>query len=237
MSPRFALVAGGGSGIGRGCALQLAAEGWHVTVLGRDAAKLEAVAAEAGDNVTCITADARDWDRVAEVAMRFAATGIDLLINSVGGQFAAPSAQLSHNGWRAVTGTNLDAAFFLARHFHAALAQRRGAIVNVVADIWRRPAPGLAHSAAARAGVVSLTRTLALEWAAQGIRVNAVSPGLTDTPALRAEYRSLAAGVPLGRIGSVADMVDAIIWLAGARYVTGEVLTVDGGLNLAPANY
>lgn len=102
----------------------------------------------------------------------------------------------------------------------------------VVANLWQRPAPKLAHACAARAGVVNLTRALALEWAADGIRVNAVSPGLTDTEALLDSYKSLIDKVPLGRMGSVDEVVDAILFMAQSSYITGEVLTVDGGLHL-----
>lgn len=231
---RRAVVAGGGSGIGRGCALRLAAEGWHVVLVGRGSAKIEAVREEiagAGGSAEAFTADLRDWDRMAALGEHMAA-GVDLVVNSAGGQFFAPSTAISRNGWQAVLGTNLDGAFFLLRHLQPALVLRRGAAVLVVADIWRKPAPGLAHSAAARAGLVSLMRTLALEWAVDGIRINAVSPGLTDTPALDPRYASAVARVPLGRLGTVDEMVDAILFLEDARYVTGEVLTVDGGLHL-----
>jgi len=104
--------------------------------------------------------------------------------------------------------------------------------VNVVADIWQRAAPGMAHSGAARAGVVSLTRTLAVEWA-PGIRVNALSPGLTDTPALHAHGTPSTTGVPLRRLGTPDEMADAVRYLVAAPFVTGTVLVVDGGLQLA----
>jgi len=232
---RVAVVVGGGSGIGRGCAMRLADEGVHVVLVGRDRAKLEATAAaidSSGGSAECFPGDVRDWDRMGELAAHVGGTGIDLLVNSAGGQFAAPSAELSRNGWQAVVDTNLSGAFFVVRHLHTALAMRRGAVVMVVANLWQRGAPTMAHSAAARAGVVNLVRTLALEWAAQGIRVNAVSPGYTDTPALLDRFRRLAASVPLGRIASVDEVVDAILFMARAGYVTGEVLTVDGGLQL-----
>jgi NAD(P)-dependent dehydrogenase (short-subunit alcohol dehydrogenase family) len=234
--PRKAVIAGGGSGIGQGCALRLAVEGWRVVLVGRDQAKLAGAVAriiDAGGSAEAFAGDVRDWDRMGELAASVEDEGIDLLVNSAGGQFAKPSAELSRNGWQAVVQTNLDGAFFLARQLHSALAKRRGAVVMVVANLWQKASPGLAHSAAARAGVVSLVRTLALEWAGEGIRVNAVSPGLTETPALLDRYRDLLATVPLGRIGTVAEVVDAILWLARAGYVTGEVLTIDGGLHLA----
>ncbi len=236
MTRKIAVVAGAGSGIGQGCALRLAGQGWHVVLVGRDAGKLGDTAALIGQTAggaEIFAGDVRDWDRMGALAALVESRGIDLLINCAGGQFAAPTADLSRGGWQAVVDTNLNGAFFLARNLHGALAKRRGAAVMVVADIWRRAAPMLAHSAAARAGVVSLVRTLALEWAGLGIRVNAVSPGLTDTPALHSRYADVLASVPLGRIGNIDEVVDAILFMGNAPYITGEVLTIDGGLHLA----
>jgi citronellol/citronellal dehydrogenase len=233
---RIAVIAGGGSGIGRGCAVRLAADGYSVVLVGRRKEKLDETAeliAEEVGAAQSFPGDVRDWDRMAELGALFADGGLDLLINSAGGQFAQRAAELSRNGWKAVVETNLDGAFFLARHLYPALAKRRGAIVNVVANLWQKGAATMAHSAAARAGVVNLTRTLAVEWARDGVRVNAVSPGFTDTSGLLDGYRALLETVPLGRIGEVDEVVDAILFMAHATYITGEVLTIDGGLQLA----
>lgn len=230
-----AVIAGGGSGIGRGCSLRLASLGYRVVLVGRNATKLAAVADEienAGGRATPFQADVRDWDRLAELQASVADTGIDLLINSAGGQFAQPSSDLTRDGWQSVVDINLSGSFFLCRQLMPALCKRRGSIVLIVANMWRKPAPHLAHSAAARAGVVNLMHTLALEWAPHGIRVNAVAPGLTDTPALLDQYRALVDKVPLKRIGSVDEVVDAILFMAHSPYVTGEVLSIDGGLHL-----
>ncbi|MGE3692228.1 MAG: SDR family NAD(P)-dependent oxidoreductase [Novosphingobium sp.] len=233
---RIAVVAGGGSGIGQGCALQLATEGWHVILVGRNAEKLDATRAlieGRGGSAECFAGDVRDWDRMGELGALAGESGLDLLINSAGGQFAALAKDLTRGGWKAVVETNLDGAFFLSRQLYPALVKRKGAVVHVVANLWQRGAATMAHSAAARAGVVNLTQTLAIEWAADGIRVNAVSPGYIDTTGLLAEYkRDMESKVPLGRIGSVEETVEAILFMARATYVTGEVLTVDGGLRL-----
>ncbi len=229
-----AVVAGGGSGIGRGCALRLARMEYEVVLVGRTEAKLEAVAEEieaAGGRASIFVADVRDWDRMAELAATVDG-GVDLVINSAGGQFAQPSAELSRDGWQAVVDNNLSGSFFLCRNLYRALCQRQGSAVMVVANLWQKPAPQLVHSAAARAGVVSMARTLALEWAGDGIRINAVAPGLTDTEALLDRYAALVDRVPLGRIGRVDEVVDAILFLALSRYITGEVLSIDGGLKL-----
>lgn len=235
--PKVAIVAGAGSGIGRGCALRLAAMGYRVILVGRSEDKLAAVAAsiaETGGVSVVFPADVRDWDRLGELQAQVADEGVDLLINSAGGQFYKPASELSPNGWRAVIEVNLSGCFFLCRQLYPSLRKRRGSVVNVVANLWQRPAPGMVHSAAARGGIVSLTRTLALEWAADRIRVNALSPGLTDTPALHGypHVESVFGAVPLGRIGTVEEVADAILFLAHAPYITGEVLTVDGGLHL-----
>ena len=230
-----AVIAGGGSGIGRGCAHRMAGMGYHVVLVGRNAAKLDATAKEitgAGGSAMAFQADVRDWDRLAELQLLVGTTGIDLLINSAGGQFAQPSAELTREGWQSVVDINLSGSFFLCRQLQPSLRKRRGAIVLIVANMWRRPAPHLVHSAAARAGVVNLMNTLALEWAPDGIRVNAVAPGLTDTPALLDQYRALASKVPLKRIGTVDEVVDAILFMGRSAYVTGEVLSIDGGLHL-----
>jgi citronellol/citronellal dehydrogenase len=235
-SGRIAVVAGGGSGIGQGCALQLASEGWHVVLVGRNAEKLAATEgsiAEKGGSAECFPADVRDWERMGELGALVAESGLDLLINSAGGQFAKLAKDLSRGGWKAVVETNLDGAFFLSRQLYPALAKRKGAVVHVVANLWQRGAATMAHSAAARAGVVNLTQTLAIEWATDGIRVNAVSPGYIDTAGLLADYkRDMESKVPLGRIGLVEECVEAILFMARASYITGEVLTVDGGLQL-----
>jgi NAD(P)-dependent dehydrogenase (short-subunit alcohol dehydrogenase family) len=231
----IAVIAGGGSGIGRGCALRLASMGYEIVLVGRSADKLERTAAEirtANGKVRTFAADVRDWDRLGELQRSLLDTGVDLLINSAGGQFAQPSKELSRDGWQSVVDINLSGSFFLCRQLYPVLRMRRGAIVLIVANLWRKPAPTLAHSAAARAGVVNLMSTLALEWAGDGIRVNAVAPGLTDTPALLDQYRALVDRVPLKRIGTVDEVVDAILFMGRSPYITGEVLSIDGGLHL-----
>jgi citronellol/citronellal dehydrogenase len=235
MSAQVAVVAGGGSGIGQGCALRLAREGCHVVLVGRDKAKLDDTAARiagAGGSAEPFQADVRDWDRMGELAALVEASGVDYLINSAGGQFPKLAAEMSRGGWKAVVETNLDGAFFLARQLYPALVKRRGSVVMIVANLWQRGAATAANSGAARAGVVNLARTLAIEWAEEGVRVNAVSPGFTDTTVLLDRYRSLIDTVPLRRIGTVDEVVDAILFIARAGYITGEVLTIDGGLQL-----
>lgn len=231
---RIALVAGGGSGIGQGCALRLAQDGWRVIVLGRTESKLDATVEQitkAGGPASAFAADVRDWDRLGELSTLVEPDGLDLLINCAGGQFLSPADALSPNGWKSVVDINLTGSFYLARQLYPALRRRKGTIVHVVADVWQRAAPSMAHSGAARAGVINLTRTLALEWAKDGIRVNCVSPGLTDTQAVK-KYNigyDVTELVPLGRYGTIDEVVDAILFMGTAAYITGEVLTVDGG--------
>jgi citronellol/citronellal dehydrogenase len=234
---KIAIITGGGSGIGEGCALRLAGMGYHLILLGRTEAKLQNVAAAVqakGATAETFVADIRDWDRLGELAALVEERGIDLLINSAGGQFLKPAKSLSRNGWDAVVNVNLSGTFYACRQLYPALRRRKGAIVNLVADVWQRGAPNMVHSGAARAGVISLTRTLALEWGNDGVRVNTVSPGLFQTPGLAqydVEY-DVTKIVPLQRFGTMDEIVDAILFMGHATYITGEVLTVDGGYYL-----
>jgi len=235
-----AVITGGGSGIGAACAMRLAAAGHLVVLVGRRSEPLEQMAGEitaSGGAAHAFPADIRDWDRLGELADAIAGWSdrVDVVVNAAGGQFHAPADQLTPNGWRAVVDTNLTGTFLVCRRLFPLLCRHGGAIVNVVASVWQRPFPGMAHSAAARAGVVSLTRTLALEWATHGIRVNALSPGFTDTPAFRAQAGDLsgpAARVPLRRVAAADEVAEAAMFLACSAYTTGEVLTIDGGFQL-----
>ena len=181
-SGKVILVTGGGSGIGRCTAHELAALGAQVVLLGRNLEKLQAVDAEIkqdGGLVSYQVCDIRQEDTVkaaiGEIVKQHGQ--IDGLVNNAGGQYITPLEKISAKGWEAVINTNLTGGFLVARECYVQSMQARGgAIVNIVADIWGSM-PGMAHSGAARAGMVSLTETAAMEWAQAGVRVNAVAPG------------------------------------------------------------
>jgi len=236
------IVTGGGSGIGRCTAHELASLGATVALIGRTAAKLEAVAGEIADaGGTALTAvcDIREEAQVrAAVQTVLAASGrIDGLVNNAGGQFAAPLAAISQKGWDAVVRNNLTGGFLFAREcFTQWMADHGGAIVNVVADFWGSM-PGMGHSGAARAGMVSFTETAAYEWAQSGVRVNAVAPGWivssgmhTYPEWMRPHLKVLHTAVPLQRLGTESEVSAAIAFLLSpaAAFISGTVLRVDG---------
>lgn len=236
------IVTGGGTGIGRCTAHELAALGATVALVGRRQEKLDGVREEitaAGGRAVAFACDHRDEERVkAVVGEIIAATGrIDGLVNNAGGQFAAPLASISKKGWDAVVANNLTGGFLFARESYVQwMAAHGGAIVNIVADNIGSMV-GMAHSGAARAGMVNLTETAAVEWAASGVRVNAVAPGWIassgfDTypdwmqPYLQVLHRA----IPLQRLGTESEVSAAIVFLLSpaAAFISGTVLRVDG---------
>lgn len=240
------IVTGGGSGIGRCVAHELASLGAHVVLLGRKPEKLQRVQAEiaaAGGNAEHRALDIRDEPAVQSCVRELASkhTRIHGLVNNAGGQFPSLLADITKRGFEAVLATNLTGGFLMARELYTAcMRQHGGAIVNMVADMWNGM-PGMAHSGAARAGMVNLTKTAAFEWAASGVRVNAVAPGYIASNGLDqypAEMRGLILGlkdhVPLGRIGLEAEVSSAICFLLSpaAAFITGITLPIDGGAPL-----
>ena len=239
------VVTGGGSGIGRCVAHELASLGATVALVGRNQDKLAAVQAELQqvgvpeDRVSWHRADIRDEAAVkALVAEVLARHGrIDALVNNAGGQYIAPLASIGAKGWQAVLDTNLTGGFLMAREcFVQYMAEHGGSIVNMVADMWGSM-PGMGHSGAARAGMVSLTETAAAEWASHGVRVNAIAPGYIASsgmdhypPEAAAMLRKMPATVPAGRFGNEAEVSASIVFLLSpaASFISGTVLRVDG---------
>jgi NAD(P)-dependent dehydrogenase (short-subunit alcohol dehydrogenase family) len=236
------LVTGGGGGLGRAIALELGRLGAKVAVLGRRQEPLDETVELLGGGCA-VAADVREPDAVAAAfdAAEAELGPITTLVNNAAGNFHVQAEDLSPNGWRAVVGIVLDGTFHCSRELGRRVIARGGdnaQIVNIVASYAWTGGPGTVHSAAAKAGVVNLTRTLAVEWAQHGIRVNAVSPGPVDTEETRKrlwpteEIREhILRRIPLGRFGTPEEIAHACAYLVSdyAGYVTGDVLTVDGG--------
>jgi len=250
LSGQAGIVTGGGSGIGRCTAHELAALGARVALIGRRTEKLEAVAreiAEAGGSAGIYTADIREEDRVREV-VRAVLTDfgrLDFLVNNAGGQFMAPLEAISAKGWDAVLRTNLSGGFLMAREVYVQgmKAQGSGAIVNMIANMWNGM-PNMGHSGAARAGMLNFTETAALEWAP--IRVNAVAPGWIASagldrypPEMRERIRALPKLVPLARFGTESEVSAAIVFLLSpaSAFITGSCIRIDGGVPNAKPNH
>ena len=240
------IVTGGGSGIGRCVAHELCSLGAKVVLIGRKLDKLERVQAElaaAGGVAELEALDIRDEPAVQSGIARILSRHgrIHGLVNNAGGQYPSPLADITKRGFEAVLATNLTGGFLMAREVYIqSMREHGGAIVNMVADMWNGM-PGMGHSGAARAGMVNLTKTAAFEWAASGVRVNAVAPGyiasngLDQYPeAMRGLILGLKDHVPLGRIGLEAEVSSAICFLLSpaAAFITGVTLPIDGGAPL-----
>lgn len=236
------IVTGGGSGIGRCSAHELAALGARVVLVGRKLDKLQAVQAEIaqdGGQADTQVCDIRDEPAVqAMVAAVVAAHGrVDALVNNAGGQYITPLEKISARGWEAVVNTNLTGGFLVARECYLQSMQAQGgSIVNIVADMWGSM-PNMGHSGAARAGMVSFTETAAAEWARSGVRVNAVAPGYIASsgmdhypPEAGDMLRAMRRTVPLGRFGTEAEVSGAIAFLLSpaANFISGSVVRIDG---------
>jgi len=243
---RTVWVTGGGSGIGRCVAHELASLGARVVVSGRTQEKLDRVAQEIRDDggqCETIAFDIRDEDAVkASVATMVARVGrIDGLVNNAGGQFPAPLQTISKRGFEAVVSNNLTGGFLMMREvFLQSMQAHGGAIVNMTAD-FRNGMPGMGHSGAARAGMGNLTMSAAFEWASHGVRVNAVAPGWVASSgmdsyggAVKALIPQLRKHVPLQRLATEAEISAAIVFLLGpgAAFITGVTLQIDGAASL-----
>ena len=240
---RVALVTGGGSGIGRATALQLAARGARVVVADLEDTRAQQVAAEAGggDQAFALRADVTREDdveaMVAEVLRRFG--GLQLAVNCAGVSGAYDTvASMRPSEWRRVIDANLTSVFLcLHAEIPVLLDGGGGAIVNVASAAGMMGVPGLAHYSASKHGVIGLTRSVALELARQAVRVNAVLPGTVATPMLETfaggedAMQGMGSITPIGRLSTPDEIAAAIVWLLSddASYVTGHCMAVDGG--------
>ena len=236
------IVTGGGSGIGRCTAHELAALGANVLLVGRKPEKLEKVATEIAEDGGCAhwkACDIRDEEAVKQLVKELIAEHgpIHGLVNNAGGQYPSPLASINQKGFETVLRTNLVGGFLMAREvFNQSMSKHGGSIVNMLADMWGGM-PGMGHSGAARAGMENFTKTAAYEWGHAGVRVNAVAPGWvassgmdTYPDAMKNMIRSLKDHVPLQRIGTEAEIASAIVFLLtpGANFISGNTVRIDG---------
>lgn len=253
LAGRVAVVTGGGTGIGLVVARELAAHGADVVLAARDGERLSA-AAESISSATRrralpVPTDVSEHDSVKKLFATVDAEfgRVDVLVNGAAANFVRPTESLTSVRWRKVIDIVLHGTFHCSLEAgRRMLARGEGAVINLIASYAWTGAPGFAPSASAKAGVLALTRTLGVEWAPRGVRVNAVCPGLIDTPQSRERLwpeewmrEALLEGVPARKFGGELDVASAVLYLAAPEtgYVSGEVLTVDGGSSVGGVPY
>jgi citronellol/citronellal dehydrogenase len=238
---KVALVTGGGTGIGRATAFELARTGAKVVVCGRRPEPLEAVQAELGEDCLAVPTDVREPEQVVALVDRGLERfgRIDVLVNNAGGQFLAPAEQISLKGWRAVHRLAVDAVWDLTRTVaERSMIPNKDGVVVFIGFSPRRGMAELAHAAAARAAIENLAGSLALEWSAHGVRTVCVALGNIATEGLDGYGPERVAEwereVPLGRLGTPEEAAALVAFLAspGGGYVTGTTVVMDGGLDV-----
>jgi NAD(P)-dependent dehydrogenase (short-subunit alcohol dehydrogenase family) len=253
LKDQVAVITGGGTGIGLAIAIRLGSLGARVAIASRDSGHLEhgcAALREAGIDPLAIQLDVRKTEQVDEMVHRTVKHfgSLDILVNNAAGNFICRAEDLSPNGWNSVIGIVLNGTFYCSRAVGRYMIGRKrgGSIVSILANYIWTGSPGTIHSAAAKAGVMSMTQTLAVEWAPHGIRVNAVAPGPIESAGAARQLWStpeavdrITNTVPLRRWGTPAEVADAVAFLAAPQsgFITGETLTVDGGARLTGGSF
>ena len=263
LTGQVAVITGGGTGIGFGVAELLSELGAHVVLASRKPENLKAGCEKiiaAGGSASAVQLDVRDPERVHAAMQEIGEQHgrIDLLVNNAAGNFYAPSATLSPNAWRSVVEIDLFGTFYCTQAVYPIMAQQGGGrVVSISMTLHYRGWPQMAHATAAKAGVDALTRTLAVEWAPQNIRVNAIAPGPIPTEGVKKAFTPPAdsgvadvfavtndrmekyarSAIPLGRWGSPRDIANMVAFLAspGGDWITGSIFVVDGGEWLSKA--
>ncbi|KAJ0058987.1 hypothetical protein NL108_003343 [Boleophthalmus pectinirostris] len=249
---KVAIVTGGGTGIGKAISAELLGLGCNVVISSRKAEKLKTAVEElktkiSSSNpatVTSVPCNIRNEEEVkllvSEVLKQYGR--IDFLVNNGGGQFISTTENMPSKGWRSVIDTNLNGTFQCCKEVYTAwMKQHGGVIVNIIADMWKG-FPGMAHTGAARAGVDNLTKSLAIEWASSGVRVNAVAPGVIFSKTAMENYKDhghvifkrVIPFIPAKRLGLPEEISSAVCFLLspGASYISGATLRVDAGQSL-----